>query len=138
MSVLSRYLVPSLLLCSPVLAAQDPPVAASLAANVSIATPVAIGTPSAPGVTITAEQWAPPRSGRAVAAFPGLAALVAQLDRDPDRRLVLRFARSDEATLWAEELRAWLVALGLSSARIALEPGLHDAGRLLLELRPPR
>lgn len=106
---------------------------AALAVNVSVS------APDVSGVTIAAEQWARPRSGRSVAAFPGLAAFVAQLERAPDKRLALRFASGDETALWAEELRAWLVALGLPSARLALEPGSSsDTDRLLLELRPPR
>ncbi|TAM46565.1 MAG: hypothetical protein EPN55_05280 [Gammaproteobacteria bacterium] len=93
---------------------------------------------AAPGVIITAEQWARPRSGDSVVKLPGLATLVEAVERDAASRLVVRFAGGDEGSLWAEELRSWLVALGLPSARIQLEAGLPQAEHLLLELRPPR
>jgi hypothetical protein len=115
-----------------------PPKELSPRESAALAVNVSVSRPDATGVTITAEQWARPRSGRTVAAFPGLAGLVAQLESAPDKHLALRFAPGDEAVLWAEELRAWLVALGLPSARLALEPGSPDADRLMLELRSPR
>lgn len=88
-----------------------------------------------PRTTVTAEQWARPRSGEAVAALPGLARLVELLDRDPSQRLVVRYASGDDGALWAEELRSWLVALGVPSAGIELETGHAEVDSLLIELR---
>lgn len=118
-----RYLLLLLFLSPPLFATQNPPARPGAAAA---------------GVSITAEQWARPRHGEDIARLPGLAALVEAADRDAASRLVIRFASGDEGALWAEELRSWLVALGLSSARIVLEPGLPQPDKLLLELRPPR
>lgn len=86
-------------------------------------------------MTVTAEQWARPRSGEAVAALPGLARLVELLDRDPSQRLAVRYASGDDGALWAEELRSWLVALGVPSAGIELETGHAEVDTLLIELR---
>ena len=119
------------------LAAQTPPDSpAPKPAADRLATPVA-AKPAAtsPAVTVTAEQWARPRSGEAVAQLPELARLVEVLDRNPAQRLVVRHASGDDGTLWAEELRSWLVALGIPSMNIELAPGALEADKLLLELR---
>ncbi len=126
------FLFLSMLLSVPVFAAQNSPKPVSPPA--AVAGPPAINS----GVTITAEQWAHPRSGGSIVKLPGLGALVETVERDATSRLVIRFAGGDEGSLWAEELRSWLVALGLPSARIQLEPGLPQSDALRLELRPPR
>lgn len=104
--------------------------------------PAAVAAPgvAASGVIITAEQWARPRSGEGIVQLPGLGTLVEAAEGDTASRLVVRFAGGDDGSFWAEELRSWLVALGLPSTRIVLEPGLPQSDRLLLELRkyPPR
>lgn len=168
MSVFLRYLPVFLLSCATVSAAQNPPepakpryrdvpvavptdakpqykdvltaVPTDAKSPVGNPPPAAVVAPAAAnsGVTITAEQWARPRSGDSIVKLPGLDALVEATERDAASRLVIRFAGGDEGSLWAEELRSWLVALGLPSARVALEPGLPQSDRLLLELRPPR
>ncbi len=133
-----RYLFPILLLCLPAFAAQNPIEPAKPPAdNPPPKAVVAPVTPAA-SLAVTAEQWARPRSGSGIAQLPGLAALVEAVERDAANRLVIRFAGGDEGSLWAEELRSWLVALGLPSARIALESGLPQPDKLQLELRPPR
>ena len=38
------------------------------------------------------------------------------------QRIFIRHPRGEEGVLWAEELRGWLVALGIPSADIALNP----------------
>ncbi len=88
-----------------------------------------------PGVTITADQWARPRDGDAMRRLPGLDRLVGDFDRQPDGRILIRHGSGDAAILWAEELRSWLVALGIPSARVSLEqvPGIGNF--LVLEVR---
>ncbi len=141
---MQRYLFLSLLLSLPVFAAQNSPETQKLPADNAPSAaaapkePVSRGPVAAPGVIITAEQWARPRSGDSVVKLPGLAALVEAVERDATSRLVVRFAGGDEGSLWAEELRSWLVALGLPSARIQLEPSLPQSDKLQLELRLPR
>ncbi len=141
---MQRYLFLSLLLSLPVFAAQNSPETQKLPAD---NTPSVAAVPkeslsrepvTASGVIVTAEQWARPRSGDGIVKLPGLGALVEAVERDAANRLVVRFAGGDEGSLWAEEFRSWLVALGLPSARIQLEPGLPQSDALRLELRPPR
>ncbi len=131
-----RFPLWSLLFIAPLAVAQTPPdPSASKPAADGLATPV-ITPPSvaSPIVTVTAEQWARPRSGEAVAQLPELARLVEALDRNPSQRLVVRHASGDDGTLWAEELRSWLVALGIPSENVELAPGALEADKLLLEL----
>ena len=134
---MSRFLFSLLLFFPAVLTAQTPPdSSAPKPATDRLATPVATQpAATSPAVAVTAEQWARPRSGEAVAQLPELVRLVEALDRNPSQRLVVRHASGDDGTLWAEELRSWLVALGIPSVNIELAPGALEADKLLLELR---
>jgi hypothetical protein len=90
---------------------------------------------SAEPLTLTSEDWARPRSGEALAQHPALARVVQAFEREPNGVIVIVHATSEAGQLWAEELRSWLVALGISSARIHFEarPELQEA--LLLDVR---
>ncbi len=90
----------------------------------------------ADGVTrrITAEEWAAPRSGQAIAGNPVLADLIRDLLRSPARHVVIRYPGGEEGVLWAEELRGWLVALGIASSGIDLIPGGPDPEAIELRL----
>lgn len=122
-----------LLVVAPLAVAQTPPDPQKPVADV-LALP-ATAAPASPVVTVTAEQWARPRTGEVVAGLPGLARLVKTLDSDPSQRLVVRHASGDEGTLWAEELRSWLVALGIPVVNVDLMPGALEADQILIELR---
>lgn len=85
---------------------------------------------------ITAGEWAKPRAGIELVRFPGLAAAVRGLLAAPASRLELRYPGGDEGSLWAGELRAWLVALGIPSVRIELVPGSSVPGQIDIQLVP--
>ena len=82
---------------------------------------------------IGAEQWARPRSGERVVAYEALQKLVRLLDQHAAAVVNIRYAGGDDGQLWAEELRGWLVALGLPGDRIRLRTGLPYRDRLILE-----
>ncbi len=84
---------------------------------------------------ISADQWASPRSGERVAQLPGLAQLIADFD-PAAAQIVIHYAPSEAGTLWAEELRSWLVALGVPSARISLRGTLERADKVRVETEP--
>lgn len=86
-------------------------------------------------LTLTAEQWAGVRGVEGVVGLPGLADLLAAFERQPDGALVVYHASHDRAAARAETLRAWLVALGVPSARIALERAPAAAESLVIEVR---
>ena len=70
---------------------------------------------------VTAVEWAQPRTGAALMQHPSLVQVMGELRGG--QRLQLLYPGGDEGSLWAHELQAWLVALGLSSHRIELLPG---------------
>jgi hypothetical protein len=86
-------------------------------------------------LTLTSEEWAHPRSGEKLARQPALAELLKGFEREADSVIVIAHATSEAGQLWAEEWRAWLVALGVSSARVRLmaRPEMKDA--LSLDVR---
>ena len=86
---------------------------------------------------ITADQWARPRSGESLVQMPALKRAVRDYlgqnaGRDDeqggsrntrrDQRILIRHPRGEEGVLWAEELRSWLIALGIPSTDIAMSP----------------
>jgi hypothetical protein len=74
---------------------------------------------------ITADDWARPRSGESLVQMPALQRTVRDFLSQSDergRRILIRHPRGEEGVLWAEELRSWLVALGIPSAAIAVTP----------------
>ncbi len=82
---------------------------------------------------ITAEDWARPRSGESLVRMPALKRTVrdyleqksnqkgSQSDQR-GQRISIRHPRGEEGVLWAEELRGWLIALGIPSADITVSP----------------
>lgn len=86
---------------------------------------------------VTAEQWSRPRSAAMVVALPGVRECVARWQQDPRQRLVIVHAAGEEGALWANELRDWLVALGVPGARLQLRAVGADAERVLLRVEAP-
>ena len=83
---------------------------------------------------ITAEQWARPRNGIMIVQSDSLYKLVHKFNKSKDKYLSIRYKTGDEGILWAEELRAWLVALGIPSSKVMLLPGLEVDNRIEIEL----
>ena len=79
------------------------------------------------------ELWDRPRSAQAVMAQPAVRQAVAALQSRSDARLLIVHGARPEAQLQAEELRAWLVALAVESARLQLRADA-SAATIRLEL----
>ncbi|MDH3670163.1 MAG: hypothetical protein OES46_03255 [Gammaproteobacteria bacterium] len=90
----------------------------------------------AESVMITADQWASPRSGESITRFERLNKLVQALDQSPDNQILIRYAEGETGTLWAEELRSWLVSLGIPSGRIVLNADLGQSDTIIVETSP--
>jgi hypothetical protein len=74
---------------------------------------------------ITADEWARPRSGESLVQMPALKRTVRDYLSHTDergQRILIRHPRGEEGVLWAEELRGWLIALGIPSADITVSP----------------
>lgn len=86
-------------------------------------------------MTITASEWAQPRSGETLLRHPALSHAVQQLQANGNAVLEIHYPGGDSGSLWARELQAWLVALGVESARIRLVPGSDAPDQLQLRIR---
>lgn len=81
-----------------------------------------------------ANEWAVPKSAATLLNMSGINHSMQLLQKDEKNNLVIRYPGGDEGTLWANELRSWLIALGLSSSRIDLIPGSADPDIIELEV----
>ena len=88
--------------------------------------------------TLSAPQWAVPKTGETVRTMPVLISVMRELRVNPGSHLLVRYPGGDEGTLWAHELRGWLVSLGLASQRIELQQGSASGTALELTVLPPR
>lgn len=100
-----------------------------------LALPTLAALAAEPVRVLAADQWDRPRSGDFVRGVPVLVETVRAFDLRPGRRLTVRYPGGEAGLLWAEELKGWLVALGLESERIAVVPGARhgDALELIVE-----
>ncbi len=78
------------------------------------------------------EEWARPRSGERVLAWPGVQAAVRAWQGNPQQVIVIQHAADEEAALRAAELNDWLIALGVP--RPALRTRVGDTGSAALLL----
>ena len=80
-----------------------------------------------------AKEWSVPKQTTTLLAMPAIYNSMRTLQNDLNTSLIVKYPGGDEGTLWASELRSWLVALGLSSNRIELIPG--SATSTIIELQ---
>lgn len=90
---------------------------------------------SAQTLILTEQQWAAPRQARTLVRLPGFGELMTALERQPQGALIVRHGNGEDALLWAEELRTWLVALGTPAVRVVLERDSDLNRQLVIEAR---
>lgn len=78
------------------------------------------GVCGAEAFPLSGELWATPRSGETVRAAPAVRRTVEAYLARPKSRIRLHHHKRDETTAQAEELRGWLIALGIEAGRIEL------------------
>ena len=76
---------------------------------------------------VTAAEWARPRQGDLLVTYPGLKDAIQEWNQSNAGRIQIRYPGGEEGVLWAEELRDWLVALGVPSTQSETVPGSRDA-----------
>ena len=81
-----------------------------------------------------ANEWSVPKKASTILAMPAIQKSMVKLQRNVNSFLKLKYPGGDEGTLWANELRSWLIALGLSSDRIELVPGSAISTTIELEV----
>jgi len=99
---------------------------------------VAVASPALAGETIQVplSLWDRPRSGRVIAELPQVQQAVHAYLARPSTRLIIHHAGDQERLLQAEELRAWLVALAVSTQRVVLRSDLARREALKIEVVP--
>lgn len=79
-------------------------------------------------------EWSVPKKAATILAMPAIQNSMQKLQNDLTSLLKIKYPGGDEGTLWANELRSWLIALGLSSKRIELIPGSANSTIIELEV----
>jgi len=82
--------------------------------------------------TLSADEWARPRSGDVIPELASVRAAVSYWGRGADAILIIRHPGEDSGELWAAELRDWLISLGVPSDYIRLIPGTQEADEITL------
>ena len=79
-------------------------------------------------------QWPEQRNSSSVLALTQINAILSQFDEVPAHRVTIRYPGGDLGNAWALEVRDWLVALGMPSDAVILEPGSGGSDQLILLL----
>jgi hypothetical protein len=83
---------------------------------------------------LSSEEWARPRSGRSIAQLTSVKALVERWMQSPKSVIEIRYPGGESGTLWAFELRDWLVTLGIPSDSIATHSGSASGDELIMQI----
>ena len=79
-------------------------------------------------------QWPEQRNSGSVLALTQINAILSQFDEVQAHRVTIRYPGGDLGNAWALEVRDWLVALGMPSDVVTLEPGSGGSDQLILLL----
>ena len=82
--------------------------------------------------TLSADEWARPRSGAVIPEMSPVRSAVRYWDKGVDALVVIRYPGEDSGELWAAELRDWLISLGIPADYIKLVPGSQQADEIAL------
>jgi len=74
-------------------------------------------------VELRSEIWDIPRHGELLIKVPELATIISHWSRNQNQRIDLYYPGGEEGELWVEELKDWLVSLGVPSRSIQALPG---------------
>ena len=81
-----------------------------------------------------ADEWRVPKSSATLLEMPAVFKSMQMLQGNFKAHLLIKYPGGDEGTLWVNELRSWLVALGLSSKRIELAQGSATSASIEFEV----
>ena len=83
---------------------------------------------------ILGEVWPDRRTTKTVLSILSIKKLLELFVENPRHQVTIRYPGGDKGNAWALELREWLVALGIPSNYVVLEPGSGGQDQLLLLL----
>lgn len=81
-------------------------------------------------MSIDAEEWARPRSGEMIATMPVIREVVTTWMKMKNADITIRYPGGETGIIWAQELRDWLVSLGVESNALILSVGSSAEDRL--------
>jgi hypothetical protein len=92
----------------------------------------------AEAVVLHAAPWHQAQASSSWATLPPLVRVAEAFDAEPGTRIVVRYPGGDAGNAWARAVRDRLVAMGIASRHIELQPGSGYADALVLEAEAPR
>ena len=78
------------------------------------------------------QDWPQRRSSHAVLDLDPVQAVLSVFSEEAGQNVIVRYPGGDVGNAWALEFQEWLVAFGVPSYFITLEPGSGGADRLLI------
>ncbi len=82
--------------------------------------------------SLSADEWARPRSGAIIPELLPVRSAVSYWGRGVDALIVIRYPGEDSGELWAAELRDWLISLGVPADYIRMVSGTQEADEIKL------
>jgi len=79
---------------------------------------------------LSSEQWNVPREAASIIEMPAIRAAMHEYQSTQNGKILVKYPGGDVGTLWAHELRSWLISLGLSEKLIELVPGSSNPKQL--------
>lgn len=86
--------------------------------------------------TLSADEWAQPRSGAVITKFTAVRSAINYWEKGIDSAILIRYPGEDSGEIWATELRAWMISLGIPSDYLQLMPGSQAADEIKLIVGP--
>ena len=83
------------------------------------------------------EQWSLPKNVESILQMGAIKNTLTDFQKTPASNLLILYPGGDEGTLWANELKAWLVSLGIPSRQIELRPGSGDSNVIEMRVDSP-
>lgn len=105
---------------------------ASLCLAAMLAVSLSVGANTIRIFSLSADEWARPRSGAVIPELSPIRSAVRYWGRGADALVVIRYPGEDSGELWAAELRDWLITLGIPADYIKLVPGSQEADEISL------
>jgi hypothetical protein len=84
---------------------------------------------------IMASSWGKPQSSKEILAMRPLASIMRKLTKNPETTLHVLYPGDDKGIKWANDLRGWLVSLGLKSERIIMSPDSYREDIIELKIQ---
>ena len=86
---------------------------------------------------LTEAEWSRPRSATVVKNYPAVQQLMKAWLKEPQKQSIeLRYPGGEEGSLWAQEVKDWLVAMGVPSEKLQTYPGHPRHGEVALVVLP--